>query len=87
MTENTKISPQILKRVPELRAKGMTFSQIAQKLGIGETTARKHRNYDYTPPMSQVAAQRQNSYRFTQRQMEIATTALENRERGRLTIV
>ena len=71
----TPIDEDILEQIPFLRAQGLSFYKIAEKLGIGESTARKHQNYKLqnNKPLSQ--------YSFTKRQLEIAIKAAEKNAR------
>lgn len=74
MPARVSIDPDILRQIPILRKQGLSFYKIAEKLGIGESTVRKHQNYN--PPTKHPI----DDYIFTKRQMEIAITALANRE-------
>lgn len=68
MSKGLPLDPEILCQIPELRKQGLSFYKIAERLGIGESTARKHQSY--TP-----------STQFTKRQLEIAIAAAEKNAR------
>jgi transposase len=69
----TPIEKKLLEQIPVFRAQGLSFYKIADMLGIGESTARKHQNY-----YPSVAEPRSN-YKFTERQLEIALDALSKK--------
>ena len=69
------IDPDILRKIPELRKQGLSFRKIAHQLQIGEATVRKHQNYRPT------TLKPESSYRFSQRQLEIAIAAAEKNAR------
>lgn len=71
----TPINEDILEQIPGLRTQGYSFRAIAKKLGIGETTVRKHQNFKLQnkKPLSE--------YSFTKRQLEIAIKAAEKNAR------
>jgi transposase len=70
---NKPVEDYILEEIAPLRAKGLSFRAIAEKLGIGESTVRKHQNYKGTTTSPE--------YTFTKRQLEIAIAAHIARER------
>lgn len=65
------IDPNILSQIPALRAQGLSFYKIADQLGIGEATARRHQNYNQNKPESR------SKYKFTERQLAIAIAVSE----------
>lgn len=64
------IDPKLLEQIPVFRAQGFSFYKIADMLGIGESTARRHQNYDPN------VVEPRSKYKFTERQLEIALDAL-----------
>lgn len=71
----TPIDDFILEQIPGLRAQGLSFYKIAEILGIGESTARKHQNFKLKNNKALV------EYNFTDRQLEIAILAAEKNAR------
>ena len=75
MPNGTPLDSETLRKIPELRKQGLSFYKIADILGIGESTARKHQNYRAT------TAKPLDQYNFTVRQMEIALEAAKKNAR------
>ena len=71
----TPIDDFILEQIPGLRAQGLSFYKIAEILGIGESTVRKHQNFKSINKKPLV------EYNFTDRQIEIAIAAAEKNAR------
>lgn len=69
------IDPDVLRQIPLLRSQGLSSYKIADKLGIGESTVRKHKNY--RPPTQKPTTE----YKFTKRQIEIAVEAAKKNAR------
>lgn len=70
MKNSRPIDPEVLSQIPILKQKGLSNYAIAAMLGIGESTVRKHKNYD-------PEAVATDGYIFTKRQLEIALVAVE----------
>ena len=71
----TPIDDFILEQIPGLRAQGLSFYKIAERLGIGESTVRKHQNFKLQNNKALA------EYNFTERQLEIAIAAAEKNAR------
>jgi DNA-binding NarL/FixJ family response regulator len=75
MSSGIPLDSEVLRQIPELRKQGLSFYKIAERLGIGESTARKHQNYRAT------TAKPLDQYAFTDRQLEIAIAASKKNAR------
>jgi predicted transcriptional regulator len=75
MKSSKPIAPEVLEQIPGLRKKGLSYYKIASLLGIGESTARKYKNYKSAHLKSS------DQYIFTNRQLEIAIAAIEKNAR------
>lgn len=69
----TPLDKKVLEQIPVFRAQGFSFYKIADMLGIGESTARRHQNYDPN------VVEPRSKYQFTERQLEIALDALSKK--------
>ena len=71
------ISDEKIQKIKEMREQGLSYELIAHKLNIGTSTAKK-----YAPGGTVVRQERKDHKvareQFTQRQLEIASRALEN---------
>lgn len=74
------INEKIIKQIADLRYKGLSHARVAEQLGISQTTVRAYGPKDAVTKKLRYGANRDS--RFTDLQMKIAITALENIEKN-----